>query len=220
MLVSSRVPAERYAIVLVVISAHLLALTLLSKARSSRPDTSNPMAHPPESLQWLELTAEPSSMAPESSPSRGALAERNALEKQLRVRHKTTDAAATVASPERAPQSAVESSAREAPIDWHREAQQAARSIVAEMAHREKRRCNDSRERDPSPLLSSCETPKDRFPWDPAPGRVGLAGGILPYVRLGKRCVLGLGFFGCALGKLPDANGHAFDHMDDISRVR
>ena len=44
--------------------------------------------------------------------------------------------------------------------------------------------------------------------------RVGLAGGIFPYVRLG-RCVVGLGFFGCPLGKAPEANSHLLDDMKD-----
>jgi hypothetical protein len=32
--------------------------------------------------------------------------------------------------------------------------------------------------------------------------------------------VVGLGFFGCALGKKPEANGHLFDGMHDPDRQR
>lgn len=55
--------------------------------------------------------------------------------------------------------------------------------------------------------------------WKPEPGRFGLSGG-LPYVRLGKRCAVGLGFFGCAIGNLPPPDGSLFDDMSDPNRPR
>ena len=42
----------------------------------------------------------------------------------------------------------------------------------------------------------------------------------LPYMELGKRCVIGLGFFGCGIGKLPEPDGTLFDDMDDPNRPR
>jgi hypothetical protein len=42
--------------------------------------------------------------------------------------------------------------------------------------------------------------------------------GLIPYVRLGKRCVIALGAFGCAIGKLPEADGTLFDDMRDPNR--
>ena len=49
--------------------------------------------------------------------------------------------------------------------------------------------------------------------WKAEPKQYGFAGG-LPFVRLGKRCVLGLGFFGCALGDPPPANIHLLNGRD------
>ena len=44
------------------------------------------------------------------------------------------------------------------------------------------------------------------------------ASGFIPYVRIGKRCIVGLGFWGCQLGKLPQANSHLLDGMTDPDR--
>jgi hypothetical protein len=41
----------------------------------------------------------------------------------------------------------------------------------------------------------------------------------LPYIRVGERCAIGLGFFGCGFGK-PPANGNLFDGMDAPDRDR
>ncbi len=60
-----------------------------------------------------------------------------------------------------------------------------------------------------APVASSfrkCEKDKPLPQWRPEPSRVGLANGLLPYVRIGERCVIGLGFFACAVGKLPEGN--------------
>ena len=66
-------------------------------------------------------------------------------------------------------------------------------------------------------LRKPCQPRKSSVKWQPP--RVGMAGadgGLhLPYVMLGKRCVLGLGFFGCDLGKLPEPNSHLLDDMHD-----
>jgi hypothetical protein len=39
-------------------------------------------------------------------------------------------------------------------------------------------------------------------------------------VRIGKRCVVGLDFSGCQIGKLPEADGTLFDDMRDPDRPR
>jgi hypothetical protein len=49
--------------------------------------------------------------------------------------------------------------------------------------------------------------------WEPQPKRVGLAGGLIPYVRIGP-CAVGLAIFGCAFGRSP-ANGHLLDAARD-----
>lgn len=64
----------------------------------------------------------------------------------------------------------------------------------------------------PKALRKPCEKPRSSWEWNEQPKKAGLA--PLPYVVLG-RCVVGLGFFGCALQKPPEANSHLLDDMRD-----
>jgi hypothetical protein len=67
----------------------------------------------------------------------------------------------------------------------------------------------------PKALKPACTKKKSSMEWNGKEDRrVGLAGGIFPYVRLG-RCVVGLGFFGCPLGAAPEANSHLLDDMKE-----
>jgi hypothetical protein len=98
-------------------------------------------------------------------------------------------------------------------IDWQLEAERSARAVVERNAKSREKRIG---EHPPSPFR---EKPKPKeFPWDPEPDKAGLAAGFIPYVVIAERCVVGLGFFGCALGKKPPANGHLFDGMHDPNR--
>jgi hypothetical protein len=100
-------------------------------------------------------------------------------------------------------------------IDWQTEAERSAHAVVERGAKSREKRIG---EHPPSPFREK-KKPKE-FDWDPEPGRVGVASGFIPYVRIGQRCVVGLGFFGCNLSKLPQANGHLFDGMHDPDRER
>lgn len=91
-------------------------------------------------------------------------------------------------------------------VDWEREAERVARTHPSALPE-----CDDSPHF--GPPLPKCKPPAHPFQWRPETGRAGFVG-LLPYVRLGKRCVLGLGFFGCAVGTLPSANGHLFDDVN------
>lgn len=96
--------------------------------------------------------------------------------------------------------------------DWRGEAQRSAsRAIEAHTAPKPR----GFEERAPA----SREAKQRKFNWDPSPGRFGISGG-LPYMELGKRCVIGLGFFGCGIGKLPQPDGTLFEDMDDPNRSR
>jgi len=55
--------------------------------------------------------------------------------------------------------------------------------------------------------------PRPQAHWEPEPKRVGLAGGFVPYVRIGP-CAVGLAIFGCAFGH-ERANGHVLDAARD-----
>ena len=90
-------------------------------------------------------------------------------------------------------------------VDWAREATLAARR------HSEA----------PPPAATFSEPPpKPREPcrvkpwkWKPEEKRAGIA--PLPYVVIGKRCIIGLGFFGCSLGEPAEV---ASDQLDDYKK--
>jgi hypothetical protein len=98
-----------------------------------------------------------------------------------------------------------ETSAPAPSIDWYGEADRSVRDFAKDLDHPTQEGFDKRR--------GDCRK-KSSFEWTPEPKRAGTAGG-LPYVRLGKKCVLGLGFFGCGLGKAPEANSHLFDDMED-----
>jgi len=100
-----------------------------------------------------------------------------------------------------------------APIDWSEAGRRAAAAAAEKMSIPERSRCDSTGLSDPE--LPNCKPPPE-FKW--APPKAGFSGG-LPYVRLGERCAVGLGFFGCSLGK-PPARGDLFSGMDDPERER
>ena len=102
-------------------------------------------------------------------------------------------------------------------IDWDREAAAVANSQAESILKELKHLCAEAAKRGEQP--PGCHKYKRPDPWSPEPKKFGFSG-ILPYVRLGKRCILGLGFFGCGVGKLPEADGHVFDDMRDPDRPR
>ena len=102
-------------------------------------------------------------------------------------------------------------------IDWDRESAAVANSQSASIFKELKLLCQEAALRGEQP--PGCHKYRKPDPWSPEPKKFGFSGG-LPFVRLGKRCVLGLGFFGCGVGKLPEADGHVFDDMRDPDRPR
>jgi len=150
-------------------------------------------------LILIEPPDEPRVQRPEVAPPENRTDVENA---------RSTRAITVPTLPSPSPPSPQVSLPREPPIDWRGEGERAARVTAEKLGRSEHRPFGEPRE--PSP--GDDQPPP--FEWDPEPKTVGFAGG-LPYVRLGKRCALGLGFFGCALGKLPEANGDLFEHMRD-----
>jgi hypothetical protein len=101
-------------------------------------------------------------------------------------------------------------------IDWGSEASAAADDIVRDLVRGETRHCADSPKRDP--WLPPCKRHFGRFEWSEEPKRAGFENG-LPYIRLGKHCILSVGVLGCGFGSA-EANGHLFDDMRDPDRDR
>jgi hypothetical protein len=114
------------------------------------------------------------------------------------------EAALTATPPQAAPLS---------PIDWMAEQQRAAESTGSTLWKQLSQHCHEAQAQHIYP--PECHRYVAPDLWEPEHKHFGLAG-PLPYVRAGN-CVLGLGFFGCAVGTLP-AKSHLFDGMLDPDR--
>lgn len=102
-------------------------------------------------------------------------------------------------------------------IDWYQQAGQVASAQAESIFEEFKRTCAVAALQ--GEQRAECRKYKKPDAWVPQPKEFGINGG-LPYLRLGKRCIVGLGFFGCGVGKTPDANAHVFDDMRDPDRPR
>jgi hypothetical protein len=101
-------------------------------------------------------------------------------------------------------------------IDWRAEARITAQAQAVDGVRRQQRECEEAPEHGKHPL--GC--PKDSYDshWQPQDKTVAIKG-IIPYVRVGKRCVVVLGFFGCTLdAERPKPDGTALKDMPDVSR--
>ncbi|MGD9598213.1 MAG: hypothetical protein AB7G76_11665 [Steroidobacteraceae bacterium] len=181
----------------VVVGAHLLVLLLATREIRSRNARATQPAVVVTSIRW----SEPLSEARQRRGGATTPAARLLVPVAPRVQPLPAvpqPAAPPAAAPSR---------------DWHGAAREAARAAI------------DAAPPPPRPFGVQPQTPyrecgeRKSFEWNPEPGRGGFAAG-LPYVRLGKRCVVGLGFFGCAMGELPKANGELLDDMDAPERDR
>jgi hypothetical protein len=96
-------------------------------------------------------------------------------------------------------------------INWEGEAKAAGRRLA------EPPRESATFSRPAETVRKPCEPPESSFVWNPELPRAGFTRTPipLPFVRLGERCVVGLGFFGCNMGPLPEPNSHLFDDMKE-----
>lgn len=93
-----------------------------------------------------------------------------------------------------------------APVDWYGEAGKLAARAAEDTAP------SDGFGEPLQKMRETCEPRDSSFDWNPEEKKYGLL--PLPYVMLGQRCVIGLGFFGCTLSALPEPNKHLFDDME------
>ncbi len=100
-------------------------------------------------------------------------------------------------------------------VDWQRESELVGKRVGAAAATPSV----GSFTPPPAPATHVCEKPKQHSPWNRELKRAGFIG-ALPYVRVGKRCLVGLPFFGCAIGHLPEPDGALFTDMGAVDRSR
>lgn len=182
---------RRGAALTLAILAHALLIAGWSELSAKRRSAASAPAERRSVLLVIDI--EPAKTPPPSHPAPAS----------LRDRPDELESTAITVIP---PQPASPPTTSEAPrVDWRLEAERSGRAIVEDAARPGLRAFG------PAVAPAEAAAPKE-FEWDPEPKRAGFAGG-LPYVRLGKRCVVGLGFFGCAIGDLPEANGELFEGM-------
>jgi hypothetical protein len=181
-----------------VLAVHGLLLVLISGSRI-RPRT------PAASIAFFGLWIEPSQPAAPTAPR-----------PPPRVRSLAPRASATIPVPgavEDASETGSSSTAISSPptINWEGEAKAAGRRLA------EPPRESATFSRPAETVRKPCEPPESSFVWNPELPRAGFTRTPipLPFVRLGERCVVGLGFFGCNMGPLPEPNSHLFDDMKE-----
>jgi hypothetical protein len=64
-----------------------------------------------------------------------------------------------------------------------------------------------------------CQRRKRSWQWIPERKKSGFSGG-LPWVQVSDHCIVGLGFFGCAIGELPPPRGDLLDDMDTSNQLQ
>jgi len=191
--------ARRFTTLLVVLALHCFFVLLLVMrqpvSRMTTPDVR------PGVLFFVEAPRPPPTPLPaiQTRPTRSArvVIEATRMQEQPRVVSSPADPPAT--------------------IDWNAHAAEAAATVVDRAIRQETRKCDPSDS--PNSFLPRCKPRSPEFEWNPEPPRVGFSGG-LPYVRVGERCAIGLGFFACGFGAKPPANGELFEHMSDPERDR
>jgi hypothetical protein len=183
----------------IVIGGHGLLLLLLTKPRPMDAKT-----HSQSSGVLFLLELKPPPKPPSEEPRR--------VERPERI--STSPVPRESASNQRIePSTAIEAPPAVPEIDWQLEAQRSAEAMAPGWLEEQRRKCEEA----DGPPPPECRKRKYEFEWSEP--TVGVAG-LLPFVRVGKRCVIGLGFFACGLGKLPEPNGDLFKDMRDPDRPR
>jgi hypothetical protein len=189
-----------FVVLAIVIGGHVLLLLLFTKLRPMDART-----HSRSSGVLFLLELKPPPKRPSEEPRRVERPERaSSVLPREPASDQRSEPSTTINAPPSAPQT-----------DWHLEAQLSAEAMAPGWLEEQRRKCKES----DGPPPPECRKRKYEFEWDPEPKTVDVAG-LLPFVRLGKRCVIGLGFFGCAIGELPEPNGDLFKDMRDPDRPR
>ena len=197
------VRSPRWVIAATILATHALVLVLLLASRRTVPLSATAYEQE-QHLVYLKDFTPPDPTA----ASRDGLTPRPRTEQAQGSR---------VPAPQSVPGAAPAAPESPSLIDWDLEAEATADAIVRDLLKGDQRKCDDSPKRDP--WLPPCKRSTPKFGWDPQEQRAGFSDG-LPYVRLGRRCILVLGMIGCSVGRVPDANSHLLDHMKDPDRDR
>jgi hypothetical protein len=190
-------PSDRIVAAATAVMLHLFVIALLIRAdRSPRTDL------PEEEHAGILYLLSQSQPQPVRRPPERARAARHGH--QRRKRAPAGPRIPILAAPRQPPGViSVPSGPR---VDWYHEAEVVAHIITGARGtgvH------PGSGEHEHSPRHKCDSSPG--FAWDPEPKTVGFIG-FMPYLRT-KRCFFTLIGFGCAIGRLPEPNGHLLDSI-------
>jgi hypothetical protein len=196
---------RRFGILAIVVGGHILLVLLITSQRASdaRKQSSLPLVR-----TVLVFLAEPRRELPRKipEPTIEAPPRRNRPgDKSTEATNTNDDNGAAAGAPAGIPQ-----------IDWRKEAEVTIGSMAPRIAKEMAGKCMEAKRSGAAPPVG-CKKDSYEPDWKPEPGRFG-SSGLFPFVRLGERCVVGLGFFGCALGKLPQPDGTLLEDMRDPNR--
>lgn len=190
---------RQFTVVALVLGVHLLFVAVVSWGRRSAPPDAEP-----EAMILLDLT-QPVEV-PKTPPHRDS---------RTPARTDTTKLPQTQRV--EAPAAAITPEVQQAPIDWDLAGRSAVEAQAQEGIRKQRQECEEAA-RKHNEYPRGC--PRDSYDphWEPEEKKAGFKG-IIPYVRLGKRCIVGLGFFGCNLDpELPQPRGTLLNDMTDPSR--
>jgi hypothetical protein len=145
---------------------------------------------------------------PESSPSTPA------------PRSTTPGSAVRVVEESAAETTPVETAAISTPtplpaVDWSRQGTLAAQRAAAKAAQGEQKTFSPS----PVTIPEPCKPKKSSMAWNGQEDRKVVWAGPLPVFKVGKRCIVTIGFFACNLNEIPEANSHLLDDMRKPDRA-
>jgi hypothetical protein len=186
---------------LLVVGGHVLVFVVLSRSDSSF------VWSEPEEIVRIVLSLSP------PPPDRQDESPLDAAGKRTASRDSKRKPRSTIERESDSPESPNQLASERA-IDWSAEVQRSAHDAAASDEGPRTRAFGNN----PESPYRPCVKRESSFNWNPEPKKAGFAGG-LPFVKV-KRCIIGLGFFGCEIGAPPPANGALLDDMKSGNRER
>jgi hypothetical protein len=203
-----RSPFSRYTVLAIVVGGHVLLVMMFANSRPGGMRIASSSSEDVEAIVLLNLAQEPQpAEIPEELSPEPMTASVDVIDGSIPDPGVGSSGSDSVEAPP-----------AESAVDWEREAERTAEAMAPGLVRKQRRECEEAKKHNKYP--PGCKKPASAYEprWEPEEKRAGFA--PLPYVRIGKRCIVGLGFFGCTLGKLPDADGSVFENMYDTERPR
>lgn len=197
---AARRSLDRVGLLAIVLGGHWLLIEVIFGGRLVEPR--RVIVDSPAVWIWIPLDIPP------EQPERKEKIDRRPRTQVARPARSEPPAAAAAA-----PVQPSEPVAENAP-DWISEAQSVARSMAPQLINELQDKCATA-QRLARALPAGCKKEAAAKDWQPEPQRAGFIG-IFPYVRVG-RCLIGLGFWGCAVQK-PRADGTLLEDMRNPDR--